>query len=439
MSDVDSDSNGSDPQGSYPNPQSANKMSSERSAISSISPGFPQKSQLPPGHLPSKQNPFSGVVDSKTNIPEQFSRGVRPSSPSEQGQNLMGKFSTMKSNNKRVQENPLMAASLDESNFRNLEQSQKLRQIVVNRGQIPLPSKNRNMFMKVNHTQQIETIFYLIQEIISKLDVNKYLEFNKSIGEAIYNLSQVSSRHSDTIKEHITKAATCSMCRSLESNIELSCRHALCGKCSQKQIKLAENVDGENPYDYFCPICDEKLSNQEIKCIFPGTVHPIKINLEKTWILNRFAMGNLVTCHSCKKVKGKDGFFESTCMHMCRDCVARSIRDNKYECSACEKEFDNIEKLSGMEMQCMGCSDQAYFVGDYMKVICHGHLLCNVCLYLSLNKTLCVACNRRLSKFEEIEINDHLFRVCRSCGRDADRKIFNDPGKAVCNECESNQ
>ena len=93
-----------------------------------------------------------------------------------------------------------------------------------------------------------------------------------------------------------------------------------------------------------------------------------------------------------------------------------------YQCEKCSQDFPDLQSMANEIVECQKCKHSVYFIGDLVKEIHDGCILCSNCIYHSLNQGICEFCGKRLTKVEKLELNDHLFAFCAACTKEVARQ-----------------
>ena len=305
-----------------------------------------------------------------------------------------------------------------------------------------LPAKVQGPIKKLNLTEQIKNLVELTTEIISNININNYLEIKQEIHKIIQDLQEINPKIAKNLKENISFIIKCSLCQSNDITIELKCKHILCEKCSTKNLIVKESIkENISEYQYHCPLCDIELTPYEINSIFSNeSAQAIKQKnaLEIIFIQKNKENDYNIYCKMCKTRKNYNMFYDFACMHMCIDCIGHEIRNGKENCKYCNEKFERIDSISSTTRICHGCNYEWYFLGNFMKILSDGHVLCCHCLSVTATQGQCKACDKKITKLEQIDINYFLFVVCESCKRDLFKQEFTNLDRPICNDCSHN-
>lgn len=299
----------------------------------------------------------------------------------------------------------------------------------------PPPKTTLTGIKKANYSEQIKLATQVVCDLIRKINIKKYQKAKPEIDEKIAALTTANWKIGEKITKVLNVSITCHLCESPEIFIELSCQHILCKICAKKNLKFQENSRKQKSKNFLCPICEKKLSHEDLFEIFGNQNIKQKNNLEKAWIMDTFAQKRLVSCQKCLKMKTFTDYYEVTCMHMCSDCIEDSLRELNFNCLVCSVQFENASIINEIVKKCAACHKSLHVVGDYMKQVCDGHLLCGSCINSCLIRVSCIVCEKKLSRLEEIELNNFMFQVCKLCKQSLFRGYFQSLSESICMDC----
>lgn len=293
-------------------------------------------------------------------------------------------------------------------------------QKLLNKGHnMAFPAISRSKIIKkVDSNRSLEVLEKVIDQTVSLIDYNKIIEDFDSIQESLMKISETRYPKAKSILEHIQNYLKCNLCQNFPK-IELSCSHLFCAECCNTSLipKVSETLP--NSIILSCPICNLNLTDQEIHKLFENN-RVSQNNLEREL---RFEMAKSgMVCMRCHKQTKE--YFQSTCMHTCRECVAHSIKNQISVCEICSVPFESYDSLMNFQVNCDYCKVLVFFIGNYAKNLQDGHLLCADCLNSSLHDSACKKCEKRISKGEKLEISEFLFKECKHCKKDNYRGYF---------------
>ncbi|OMJ92257.1 hypothetical protein SteCoe_5027 [Stentor coeruleus] len=239
----------------------------------------------------------------------------------------------------------------------------------------------------------------------------------------------------DLIIKKLSSVCFCNLCQNGQSDFEFKCGHKFCEQCATyKLINLTPKISIPT---LGCPICYNPVSYQNLERIFPKNQHDLRYDLESRLVKEALEKAN-VQCKKCAKDRGFDMFISESCMHMCKECIATSIRWQVLTCEYCDYPFQAIEDLRNNTITCDGCKHKVYYIGDYVKKINDGHFLCSECLKNTLKTSSCAYCSKSLTHQEIIEIDNFLFDYCAKCGNEygiTSFKILQCCKNHICDDC----
>ncbi|OMJ68033.1 hypothetical protein SteCoe_34634 [Stentor coeruleus] len=290
-----------------------------------------------------------------------------------------------------------------------------------------------NLTIKRIPTEELsKTLSNIINHLIPFIDINKvFPSQSKILDEIVFS----NYEHAHQISEYL-KSYKCNNCKSESPKIQLSCKHSFCESCTNS-FKIISSIENPNHPTLLCSICTKPITENEYNLLFLQNNEKI-LNFENDFLLEKLNTQGFLKCCICNKNKNK--YYQTSCYHMCKDCVAENIRLKKFQCSICIKSFTNIENILYEIVLCDNCQIKGYYIGDYMKSINGGKCtLCSLCLNKSLNQGMCEKCGKKVSKIDKIKINDFLFIKCEVCGEDIFRGYVNFNsccGLKVCMRCK---
>ena len=304
----------------------------------------------------------------------------------------------------------------DEINLRKtipLEEKNKKYEMLKN-----LPTANiKKEIKKVDPEMLLQVLEKILDQAVELVDYNKIiLEYNH-IEKELLAFVDVGYLKASQILDKLRNHMKCCGCHN-PPIIELSCGHLLCDECCKKRIH--PDLDSNNPEIILlcCPQCHQCLRDIEIEHIFAGENRIYRNEIEKSIRIQMLPNGiNCMTCH-----KKKYQFFESTCLHMCSECIAESIRNRNIVCEVCAILFENYESIINYQVKCDSCQTHVFYIGDMVKTMHDHKMICNICLSESFNQCTCKCCSRKLSKIEKVELNEFLFMQCQPCGGSIDKR-----------------
>lgn len=239
----------------------------------------------------------------------------------------------------------------------------------------------------------------------------------------------------DLITKKLNNLCICNLCQVGQTDFELNCSHKLCGLCARTKLM---NLNSESSIPTLaCPLCYNALSYQSLERIFPKSQCSFRYDLEARLVKEALEYAD-VQCKKCKKSRSSDMFVSESCMHMCKECIATSIRWQVFSCEFCDCPFQALENLRQNTIPCDGCGHQVYYIGDYVKKLSDGHSLCSECLRITLLTTKCQQCSKTLTHQELIEIDTFLYDHCAKCGIEygiGNFKILRCCKNYICDDC----
>ena len=214
----------------------------------------------------------------------------------------------------------------------------------------------------------------------------------------------------------------CKKCKNYSKLIYLeNCHDGFCKDCiysylknSTNRLMILEDYEGGNQK---CSNCSSRLTENDLKAILDKEYNDKNIECQVRKITKNISEHSDFKCINCKTVHSAK-LAPSDCNHMCKQCLARSLREKHRNCNICSKLMkDGINSVSDM-IECEGCRIECYFIGDYMMEICPGCIFCQGCLSRIITNKICSKCERILSHSEILQIYHELYGICQDCGNE---------------------
>ena len=297
--------------------------------------------------------------------------------------------------------------------------------------------KTNNLLIEntfVNSETSLINFAELLIPCIKSEEIHNFIKVNS---DGIEKLNSEYPKMSQNITAITYSISFCQLCKNNQFSFEFTCNHSLCDECLYTRL-IGIECNSSVPI-LGCPICEQKISENEIKAIFSCEFENKRKILERPFIIQAITDSKIL-CKKCKKMCRAENFLDYTCMHMCKDCIAENLRYENMNCDYCENEFDNIEYILNEMVVCDYCKNTVYYVGNFVKKLYDGHLLCGPCLINSLNNNICIECHTVLSAKEAKEIALLLFENCTICDKSVLKEniiLFACCDKYICNHCFS--
>ncbi|OMJ92955.1 hypothetical protein SteCoe_4173 [Stentor coeruleus] len=285
--------------------------------------------------------------------------------------------------------------------------------------------------------ESVSSKLNLISLLITLINPEKSSQVRDMIIKLCPELKQDYPKICESIFEKISNICYCNFCKKNETRFELSCSHKLCQNCANNN--LINRMHLSTLPEFGCPLCHKKISYQDLENIYPKDKISEKYALEKSLIDKALNVYNVI-CAKCKKPRDYNMFYNKTCLHMCKECIATNIRWKKYECDYCGSNFGNNDEINNEKKYCDGCKIEVYYIGDYVRKMNDGCFLCSNCLQDTYNYRACKACLKQVSQQELCEIDGFLYDVCNLCGNEFDVlnfKVLMCCKNLVCEKCSN--
>ena len=304
-------------------------------------------------------------------------------------------------------------ASSNQSSFKNSEN-------LTVPATIKIPLVEKKKIKKVEPSDLVNLLDTITKSVLPLIDFNKFIQNYDEIHSELIKIIDSGNKTAMVVLDFLKNKLKCSYCNKNNGLIELNCDHVLCNNCFSYKL-IPDGAQTENSFvKLLCPICSAALTEKELLQLFPREKRNFRNEIEKT--LLRKSLNSGVFCKKCLKLK-KD-FIEGACFHMCVDCVADTLRKRNFICEFCKLDYQDFFDLCNLRQNCEACNESLYYVGNYMKTLNDGHLLCSHCLNISMIQGKCKKCEKKLSKVEKIEIENFLFKHCEQCNRENFRGEF---------------
>lgn len=340
---------------------------------------------------------------------------------------------------------------------------QKIHDSNLKRGQSPSPEKKLNLppnlvkkqaSNKMRDSQiiplnipkdilQINLKKFLPEEILNKLenisniftdvlDYNLIIARKEEFQQKLSLFAQKGSKDSKRTLEKVMNSLVCKKCQNMrDKSIELKCGHLICIDCFNGKIQESQNFTVE------CPECG-KSPEPAVQSKILDELQYDKDSLIKNSLKLKYEENRSLECGKCKVTKKN---YYDNCPHMCKECFANVIRNNKtWPCSICYDE-DFYNEIINEVFTCESCGTKNYFIGSYGKYVCNeSYLFCINCCYNYYNSGSNEKFEISLKKYERVELNEHIFRYCGSCKQEKYRGNFEKLENCdhfKCSECMS--
>lgn len=308
---------------------------------------------------------------------------------------------------------------------------------------IPTKSLPEKALVKIPPERLLQNLKDIIQSLVPLVDINKFLSSKEPLTIDLKKLIDSGCEEARLFLENLN-SLSCTQCQKSSIKVRLSCGHLLCETCS-KQLTLGCSFDHPKQSYPVCSICEKEITESEFNTLFQNEDMQKFLEMENEHMKEMLNVHGILKCRKCNQEKSK--YFDTSCYHLCMDCVADRIRSRVSTCGACpicSCEYENIEELINKEFVCENCSNVEYFIGNYMRAIDgEKYFLCSTCLYYTQNQGICQKSNRRITKKEKLEISEFLFGACDGCGQEVYRGYMRlakcCTGVAFCTSCADTQ
>ncbi|OMJ89266.1 hypothetical protein SteCoe_8654 [Stentor coeruleus] len=304
---------------------------------------------------------------------------------------------------------------------------------------IPTKSLPEKLLVKIPAERLLQNLRDIIQNLVPLVDINKFLSSKDLLTSELKKLIESGCEEARSFLENLNSLC-CTQCNKPNIKIRLSCGHFLCETCSS-QLTLGCSIDHSKQSYPLCSICQKEITESEFTTLFQKEDIQKFIEMENVYMKEMLNQNGILKCRKCNHEKSR--YFDTSCYHLCMDCVADRIRSSAsgfITCPICNCAYENIEELANKELVCENCSNVGYFIGDYMRAIDgEKYFLCSTCLYYTQNQGICQKTNKKITKKEKLEISDFLFGTCEECGQEVYKGYMRLAkccvGVAFCNNC----
>ncbi|OMJ84234.1 hypothetical protein SteCoe_14649 [Stentor coeruleus] len=304
---------------------------------------------------------------------------------------------------------------------------------------IPTKSLPMKPLVKIPPERLLQNLKDIIQSLVPLVDINKFLLSKDPLSNELKKLVESGCEEAHSFLENLNSLC-CAKCQNNNIKIRLSCGHLLCESCA-KQLTIGRSIDCSNQSYPVCSICEKEMTESEFNTLFKNEDMQKFLEMENEHMKDMLNQNGILKCRLCNKDKSK--YFDTSCYHLCMDCVANRIRSRiptNNTCPICSCEYEDINELINKEIVCENCLNVGYFIGDYMRAIDgEKYFLCSTCLYYTQNQGICQKTNKRITKKEKLEISDFLFGACEGCGKEVYRGYMKlakcCTGVAFCIDC----
>ncbi|CAG9311344.1 unnamed protein product [Blepharisma stoltei] len=235
-----------------------------------------------------------------------------------------------------------------------------------------------------------------------------------------------------------------------------SCNHKLCKECSIESLRKRTNglilltTYEEESFRTMCPKCKKKLLDKDLEAILGDNYEIYDLERNKRQLeqdnqrRHAYMSTSSETDHECftchKELKDEMCFKNDVCKHQCKECLASSMRRGRTGCPHCRQTYSmNISTENDI---CQGCNQLMYFIGNNLRKVCNGHLMCNRCINESYQAKKCKICKITADRNLLLEFDRILFGRCT--GPCEQKKLLDYfilkecCNQDVCIECQAN-
>ena len=255
---------------------------------------------------------------------------------------------------------------------------------------------NKNLVGSIYSQQKtVQVLSEILKTVENTIDYSKF----EGVDDILHILSNTAiSENSflNYLREKLLNLTKCANCDSSKETITNACGHSFCHDCCRTNMSQV------------CSSCSKPLTDQFLLLI-----------------KKRVCPDNRIYCKKCRSCPIFD-LSMNPCGHLCYGCIHSSIQRLEANCFHCNEPLvPNLQNLLNMQVNCEGCGEKRYYIGDFLALVCsHPKGFCITCMEKMLVSKSCILCSKKLKTRELLIIYNSICDTCGRCKKDYSKSFL---------------